>query len=458
LKVHAVRTLLKVVPILKLEVLASGFLILAVAADPLIPRENQQIVAGDALSLNNPRTDSLSSDLANLPKVIFEDGIENWAVDRFAGNNTAGPIFYQGPALEAGSLQNPDWCLEGGDGTIYLVTAVKGAVVPRLMKVDPEGNLRLFMDNRGLIEGRVEECQAGWPVWNSKEKAIYLVGRHCLRKVEEKPNGTKWVEVVAGVPSPIPCGFRDKREPRDGPATKAIFTHVPRHGVVCNSEGTFYWLEGTDVKRALRKIQNGTVSTVPLHFKDQGEFIGLLYEGGMLSLGENDDTLYINSMYSNNGVFRCDLKTGVLTRVVGIKKGLDTFNRAGVEADGPAMTHAGFNGSVYELYDPFYNAIWLTAQDSVRVRWLRLDGDGWVRTVFGSRRVETRRHFDKYKDTNIKGVPGEQFSLGGDSVIRFAGIDSQGGVYIKIHHHEGSGFWRAYNKNWADHLKKEVKP
>lgn len=457
MKVHGVRALIHIATILKFALLTAGLPNLTTAADPPSVQKNHHIVRGYAQSMNRTTDGSRSYDLTNLPKTILEDGIENWVVDRFAGNNTAGPIFYQGPAREVGSLQNPFWSLEGADGTIYLVIVLQGAVVPKIMKVDTEGTLRLFMDDKGLLEGRLEECQAGWPVWNPKEKALYLVGRHCLRKVVEKPDGTKWVEVVAGVPSPTP-GLRVKREPRDGPAKQAVFTDEPRYGVVCNSTGTFYWLEDTDVTKGLRKIENGRVSTVPLHFKEQGEFLGVLYEGGMLSLGENHDTLYISSIYDNKAIFRCDLKSGELVRVCGIREQSDAYQRKGKEADGPALTHAAFNGSAYGLYDPSYHAIWLWGQDHIRVRWLRLDGDGWVRTVFGTPRAATKRQFDKYKDTNALGVPGEQFRLGRDAIIKIAGIDSHGGVYLIMHHHEGSGFWRAYHKSWRADGKQKVTP
>ena len=56
------------------------------------------------------------------------------------------------------------------------------------------------MEKEGRIEGLMEECQAGRPIWNPKEKTLYLTGPNCLRKVVGKPDGTRWVEVVAGVP------------------------------------------------------------------------------------------------------------------------------------------------------------------------------------------------------------------------------------------------------------------
>jgi hypothetical protein len=416
------------------------------------------------------KTAKKSYDLDNLPSVIFDDSIEDWVVDRFAGNNTAGPIWYQGPARESGWLTRPDWCVEGKDGTMYLVITHQGVVVPKLMKVTSDGMLRLFMENHGLMEGRIEECQAGWPVWNPREKALYLASRCCLRKVVEKPDGSKWVEVAAGVPTPIRLTFSDarKRKPKDGPAKEAVFVSItPRYEVVCNSKGTFYWLESGNPAQGLRKIENGTVSTVPLKFKNpvhKGKGIGRLYEGMFLSLGEDDDTLYITSIYGpNKGLFKCDLKTGELIHFCGIIKD-DKYQRGKLKfADGPALTHAvTAYGGAYHYYHPFYNAVWLWGNDTSYFRWLRLDGDGWVRTVIGKRRPGVKYTFNKYRDTNALGIPGEQFSMHANhgKIVRIAGVDSKGGVYIKIYLAENSGFWRAYNPKMGGQPfeKKEVKP
>jgi len=379
-------------------------------------------------------------DLDNLPEVVFDDSIGDWVVDRFAGNNTAGSRFCQGPAREVGGLQRPSGCVEAGDGTVYLNCGLVGAAVKKLVKVTPDGMLRLVMETRGLIEGPMEQCQAGAPIWNPKDKALYLTGPNCLRRVVEKPDGSRWVEVVAGIPNKAP----DKRsKPQDGPAKEATFQSFCR-GVVCNSQGTFFWLEDERTDRALRRLENGTVSTVPLKFVDQDRDNCLVFAmaQGLLSLGENDDTLYITSFYYLKGVFRCDLKTGELTRVCGIKAHSDKYKRGGKETDGPALTHAGGNSGIRGLYDPFYNALWVWGPDHLRFRWLRLDGDGWVRTVFAARRPQTKPQPFGPNELNAVGVPGEQWRL---YLCNCAGVDSKGGVFI-TGWADQSGVWRAYNK------------
>ncbi len=396
-------------------------------------------------------------DMDNLPGIVFDDSIGDWVVDRFAGNDKAGPLLYQGPAREIGGLATPKEVLATPDGTVYIVCGGTGLGVAwaELMKVAPDGMARLMMAADGLIEGPLEECQAGRPLWNPKEKALYLTGPNCLRKVIEKPDGSRWVEVVAGIPNkpPAPPPYGKPYTPQDGPAREATFQSLYR-GVVCNSRGTFFWLED----QALRRIEDGTVSSVPLKLQEEIRSFYFAMGGtntGLLSLGEDDDTLYISDYYGRNGycVYRCDVKTGELTRVCGVRhKDRKTWppslaerhKRLIGETDGPALTHASGNSGLWGNYDPFHRAIWIGCPDALRCRWLKLDGDGWVRTVLGALRPETKR---QPIDDNGLGIPGEQFMA---HYPRVAGFDAQGGVYL-AHWGNPTGIWRAY-------LKKEVKP
>ena len=100
-------------------------------------------------------------DLANLPGVIRDESVNDWVVDRFVGNSTAGNRFYQGPALEVGGLQRAGGVVEAGDGTFYVTSAISGSRAPRLMQITPDGVLRVFMEKRGLIEGPIGECRSG---------------------------------------------------------------------------------------------------------------------------------------------------------------------------------------------------------------------------------------------------------------------------------------------------------
>jgi hypothetical protein len=315
-----------------------------------------------------------------------------------------------------------------------------------LVRVAPDGTLRLAMGTDGLIEGPMEQCQAGRPIWNPKEKAIYLTGPSCLRKVVEKPDGSKWVEVVAGTPG--------KPGNADGPAKEATFQKLYR-GVACNSAGVFFWLE----EKGLRRIDppplgsfggqgNGTVSSVPIkHLEDPRSFqfaMGGTYHG-LLCPGENDEALYISDYYGyyNFRVLKVDLKTGDLIRVCGMKP-VKTNKRYGSNADGPAITHAAANSGMIGVYDAFHKALWVYGPDENRFRWLKLGGDGWVRTVIGARRPETKA---QEFDDNSLGIPGEQFKCAWNGIC---GFDSKGGVYVS-HSGNPTGVWRAYNK-------KEAKP
>jgi hypothetical protein len=174
-----------------------------------------------------------------------------------------------------------------------------------------------------------------------------------------------------------------------------------------------------------------------------------------LSLGENDDTLYIIDYYGHTpgGVLRCNLKTGVATRIAGVDSD-DRYKRHGKEADGPALTHYGSSGGYRAGYDPFHNAIWLWGDDTLRFRWLRLDGDGWVRTVFGARRPETKSQRFGSKEINSAGVPGEQWRL---YMSRNLAVSPRGGVYFASGPGgDLTGLWHAYNKKAQ--AEKEVKP
>ncbi|WP_286818122.1 hypothetical protein [Desulfobacter sp. UBA2225] len=396
-----------------------------------------QPVHGEMFKLNETERTTWHLEL---PITIFDESIEGWMVDRFAGNSTAGSKFYQGPAKEVGGLQRPDQCVEGENGIIYLVCGLMTADTKRLITITPDGKLRLIMEMDGAVEGPMAACQAGYPIWNPKEKTLYLTGPNCLRKVTKKPDGSRWVTVMAGIPGKGPK--RGKKH-RNGPALKATFQSLYR-GVVCNSKGVFFWLEDN----GLRRIENGRVSSVPLKHLEEPKKMYFAMAQNLLSMGENDDTLYISDFY-NPGyrVLRCNVNTGELKWVCGINRMKEKKfrpkekRRGGLEADGPALTHAGANSGMRGLYTKYYNAIWVSGPDHMRLRWLRLDGDGWVRTVFGARRTDTPRKRLGIQELNAAGIPGEQFTM---NKCRLSGVDSQGGLYISAWE-DKSGVWRAYN-------------
>jgi len=390
----------------------------------------------------SPQPAARTDELKNLPEVIFDDSVGDWVVDRFAGNTMAGSWFYQGPALEVGGLRPrrcPGECVATPDGTVYIMCGLCGGSMASLVEVAPDGMLHLLMGNKGLIEGPMELCRAGHPIWNPKEKTLYLGDLNCVRKVVEKPDGSRWVELVAGVPG--------KAGGQDGPAKEATFQSFYR-GAVCNSRGAVFWLED----HGLRRIEDGIVSSVPLKFTEKEESFCFIMRQNLLSLGENDDTLYISDTYGmgHQRILRCDVTTGQVIRVCGVnpKAGGDTYKRFGRELDGPALTHASDAAGITGHYDPFHRALWINGPDARRLRWLKLDGDGWVRTVIGALRPETRPQRLGPREFNGLGVPAEQFIS--DRYNYYAGTDAKGGLFI-IRWTDVTGVWRAYNKN-------EVKP
>jgi hypothetical protein len=274
----------------------------------------------------------------------------------------------------------------------------------------------------------------------------------------EKPDGSRWVEVFAGVPNKD----SGKGKPVDGPLKEATFSDQFK-GAVCNSRGTSYWLERPSHYDSphLRRIESGTVSTVSLTRPDDKMLAG----DCTLSLGENDDTIYIIDAHGHTpgGVLRCDLKTGVATLICGVNPRLPASDPRhqeriklsnGGEMDGPARTHAGSSGGWNAGYDPFHNAIWLWGADTLRFRWLKLDGDGWVRTVFGALRPGTKPQPFGAKEINSLGVPGEQWRL---YMSRNLAISPRGGVYFASGPGgDLTGIWYGYNKKAQ--ARKEVRP
>jgi len=110
------------------------------------------------------------------------------------------------------------------------------------------------------------------------------------------------------------------------------------------------------------------------------------------------------------------------------------------------LTHVGGNSGMLGNYDAFHNALWISCADPSRLRWMKLNGDGWVRTVFGARRPGIKSQ--KYDDNGL-GIPGEQFRARYPHPL---GFDSRGGVYVDNFRNK-SGVWRAYNKKEANKPK-----
>jgi hypothetical protein len=74
------------------------------------------------------------------PAVIKEPSAKDWVVDRFVGNSTAGPILFQGPALEAGlSTEGIPSVATAPDGRVFVVTS------EGIAEVSPGGMMRLIV-------------------------------------------------------------------------------------------------------------------------------------------------------------------------------------------------------------------------------------------------------------------------------------------------------------------------
>jgi hypothetical protein len=362
----------------------------------------------------------------DLPEIIPDDTAGAWRVDRFAGNSTAGPVFVQGPAREAGGLGRCGAC-PLPDGRVLV--PFRGG----LAEVDPAGTLRLVVESR-LLFGTTGQVTAHVAAYNPVDRAVYVAGPQCVRRVVERPDGPWRIERVAGTPGR--AGFDD------GPVATATFTRVD--SLVIDRRGAVYLL---DDNRCLRKIEGGRVATLNAAARAGGGRVdgplaqarfALIGLGGNLCAGDNDDTLYLSDHW-NFAVRKIDLKAGTVSTVAGMPKpepGLSAtprgrrYNR---NADGPALTWASFNsGCAYVCWDPVHRALWCGGPDENRFRWLKA---GRVLTVIGARA-------DREWPRDGEGIPADDVRLSWNAVV---GVDDRGRAYLSASG-EPNGLWRAYRK------------
>jgi hypothetical protein len=388
-----------------------------------------------------------------LPLIIPDESSKDWVVDRCVGNNSAGPVFFQGQALEAGvPITGIPSLAVAPDGRLFFI------VSEGIAEVYAEGMMRLVVSRQEWRADGLDDFyhRGGLLAWNPKENCLYFWGKNCIRRLVEKPDGTRAIEVVVGSPG--------KPGRQDGPAEQATLTSI---GNICiNSQGTVFFYDmgnknsdyinigatkffndsGNQYGDCLRKLENGIVSTITdnmrtLKYKDGPlktacfNFINL---GGLNSIGENDEVLYLADHW-NGIVRRIDLKTENVTTVAGrIMSHEDgSFNRQG--ADGPALTHSHFiSGCTFSVYDPVHNAVWCGGPDETRLRWLK---DGWIKTVMGQK----IRGGSNEWGLNDLNVPIDSVSMAWTWVLA---VDRKGGAYV-YNGVSRTGFWRLYNKNEA---------
>jgi len=372
---------------------------------------------------------------ADLPTIVEDESADDWLVDRFAGNSTAGPLFFQGPAREIGGLGRCGAC-PTPDGTVYIPFAEGIAAVGQ------DGVCRLVLADRDVLQNTTNQVCAGSGIaYNPRDRRLYIAGRNCLRRLVIRPNERPTAEPVAGVTGK--AGFDD------GPAATATFTRID--SIVINGRGEILVLDNNE---RIRRLADGVVTTLNANVRAGKPVDGALADarfhmlglGGNLCGGEDDDTLYLSDHW-NFRVRRIDLKAGRVTTVAGMarpvtargQKPTGLARRFNVNSDGPAMTHASFNsGCAYVCWDPVHSALWCGGPDESRLRWLR---DGWVRTVIGAKGNRNRWPRDGV------GVPGEMVFLGWNAVVA---VDGRGRAYASCSA-DKSGLWRAYNR-------KEVRP
>lgn len=371
----------------------------------------------------------------DVPLLVCDETASDWVVDRFAGNSTAGQTFFQGPAVEAGGCGRDFSFAVATDGRAYFL------VPDGIAEVSTSGVVRLAVSRQEWKADGLEDLYArgGLLAWNPKENCLFFWGRGCIRRLVEKPDGTREISRVLGDPSRI--------GQQDGPADQAKLTSV---GNLCiNSRGAVFFYDGKKYGERLRKFEDGVVSTISDKMRSgklvdgplQDACFNFINLGGMNSIGENDDVLYIGDHW-NNAARRIDLKAGMVTTVFGMRspeKGSPLAKRKGNHADGPALTHASSNsGTTFAVFDPVHQALWVGGPDESRLRWLRLK-DGWVKTVMGGKPGNWQ--IDGF------GNPAESVKMDWTWVLA---VDRLGRAYV-MNGRSRSGYWRLYNR-------KEVQP
>jgi len=358
---------------------------------------------------------------------MLDETAPRWHVDRFAGNSTAGPVLLQGPVREVGGITR---CAvaPAPDGSVFLATGRKWAH-DRIVRVTPDGQLRLIAGGgSSLADGPacrakiLVDTRGNSLVYSRSDKSLYFVHTviPAVRRLYQRDGGW-FVDTVAGDPN--------QTGDVDGPANSALFTEPM--SIVVTSTGTIYVL---DDQRILRKIEDGNVTTLvrfaggptPVDGPLENASMAITDMSGHITLGENDDTLYVADHW-HFIVRKIDLKSGTVTTIAGVPREHARFNK---HADGSALTQASFvSGCAYVQWDPVHWALWCGGPDEHRFRWLK---DGKMTTVIGQRG-------NRKWPLNDLGVPAADVQLVWSNV---AAVDADGGVYLVAASNWGA--WRAF--------------
>jgi hypothetical protein len=386
-----------------------------------------------------PKETAASAAKADVPLTVVDPSAADWVVDRFAGNSTAGYALTQGPAHECGGIGRPAVAV-APNGTVYLATGGMKWCKDRIVRVAPDGALRLLAGGGSrLADGPAATARiavdhrGGGLVWSEKVRSLYFVHPTVPAVRRLYRDGGGWfVQTVAGDPA--------EAGTQDGPAAEARFDE-PR-SLVATSDGTLYILDG---QTRLRRLRDGKVTTLATFRRAREIVDGPLAEAtfsltnmsGQIAPGESDRVLYVADHW-HFAARRIDLRTMTVTTVtVSSNRGppKEGVPRRPDHADGPALTHATYNSGVaYVCWDPVHEALWVGGPDERRMRWLR---DGWVRTVIGA-------EFGPW-DPNAMGTPAARPRFNWGNV---AAVDAKGRIYITV---PDGGVWRACNR-------KEVAP
>ncbi len=83
-----------------------------------------------------------AKDREAVPLLVRDDSAADWVVERFAGNSTAGPTFFQGTAVEAGGVGRTTSLTVAPDGRVFF------PVSEGIAEVSAKGVLRLVVSRQ----------------------------------------------------------------------------------------------------------------------------------------------------------------------------------------------------------------------------------------------------------------------------------------------------------------------
>ncbi len=315
------------------------------------------LAAGIAMAAQMKDAD-LAKTLPPPKGAIWTDDADDWVMEPFIGNNTAG-TFLQGPAAEAG--------FGAGEERVYTMAfddegnayaAAEGFVA----RADKAGSLRYLAGIPGVFgfrDGPAERALFSGirGLARGPQGQLYVLdrGNFCIRQLS-RADGRWTVKTVAGTPG--------KSGGADGAALEASFGDPCN--LAANSKGELFTFD----RNHIRKIAGGRVET--LKMKPGVKPFNLIM--GAYCCFDDKDFLYVADRW-NFTVRKVDVASGDVTDLVGTTGMKQQPTRDGL------VGQAGFHDSPgYVIFDPLRQCFYTNGVDE---SFFRRCKDGVIKTLGG---------------------------------------------------------------------------